>query len=116
MSLVYKILPRAEWEQALGVGRFEGSAIVLKDGYIHLSTAAQVRATARLHFKGQPDLALVAVSAEALGAALKWELSRGGDLFPHLHGPLDTALAVEVWLLDLDADGVPLIGDLEPRA
>jgi uncharacterized protein (DUF952 family) len=107
MSRVYKILSARAWAQAKAVGRFEGAAIDLKDGFIHLSSADQVRETARLHFAGQEGLIVVAFEAESLGAALKWEPSRGGALFPHLYGPLDVGLAVDVQPLPLNADGVP---------
>lgn len=109
MSLVYKILPAEEWERAKAVGRFKGSAIDLKDGYIHLSAASQVHETARLHFHGREALVLVVLESEALGEALKWEPSRGGGLFPHVYGSLDTALALEVRPLSLGADGAPHI-------
>ena len=109
MSRVYKILSAQEWARAEALGSFQGSSIDLKDGYIHLSDASQVQETARLHFRGQADLVLVALDAEALGAALKWEPSRGGGLFPHLYGALDPALAHEARPLELDADGVPNI-------
>ena len=113
MTLVYKILPRAEWDQAVAEGWFEGSAIDRKDGFIHFSSAGQAQETARRHFHGQGDLMLVAVPAKALGASLRWEPSRGGDLFPHLYGPLETSLAVEVRPLALDAHGTPDVGPLE---
>jgi uncharacterized protein (DUF952 family) len=96
VSLIYKILPRAEWDAATATGRFDGSAIDLKDGFIHFSAGDQWAETLRLHFAGQQGLVLVAVDADRLGDALKWELSRGGALFPHLYGPLDPALAVSV--------------------
>ena len=94
MSLIYKILPRAEWEAACAKGLFEGSAIDLKDGFIHFSAADQWAETLARHFAGQPDLLLVAVDADALGPELKWEVSRGGALFPHLYGAMPTDLAV----------------------
>jgi uncharacterized protein (DUF952 family) len=109
MSLIYKILPAEEWDRAKALGRFEGSAIDLKDGYIHLSAAAQVHETARLHFRGQQGLVLVVLDSDALADALKWEPSRGGVLFPHLYGPLDVALALDVRPLFLGADGAPEI-------
>jgi uncharacterized protein (DUF952 family) len=96
VTLIYKILPEQEWAAAQAAGRFEGSGIDLQDGYIHFSTAEQWPETLRLHFAGRTGLVLVAVEAEALGAALKWEASRGGSLFPHLYGALPTALAVSV--------------------
>ena len=96
MSLIYKILPRAEWTAAEAKGEFTGSGIDVADGYIHFSDAAQKDETLRLHFAGRTDLVLVAVEAGSLGATLKWEASRGGALFPHLYGPLPVALAASV--------------------
>jgi len=112
MTRVYKILSRAEWDAALAKGAFEGSAVDLADGFIHFSSASQAAETARKYFAGQPDLLLVGFEAEALGDALKWEPSRGGDLFPHLYATLPTALAVEARVVALDVDGVPVLGDL----
>ena len=111
---VYKLLTRGAWEAAERVGRFEGAAIDLADGYIHLSSAAQAPETARLHFAGQADLVLLRIDAERLGAALKWEASRGGALFPHLYGPLDCALVEAATPIALDADGAPQLGALPP--
>jgi uncharacterized protein (DUF952 family) len=91
---------------------FEGSPVDLADGFIHFSTAAQAQETARRHFTGQADLVVLALDAEALGANLKWEPSRGGDLFPHLYGPLDLAKVLAVTEAPLDADGVPQLGTL----
>ena len=96
MTLIYKILPRAEWDAAMAAGRFDGSTIDLKDGFIHFSAGDQWAETLRLHFARQQGLVLVAVDADRLGDALKWEPSRGGQLFPHLYGSLPTALAVSV--------------------
>ena len=80
--LVYKIAPRALWEAAEATGVFAGASVDFEDGFIHLSSAAQVKETARLYFAGQSDLLLIGVETAVLGEALKWEPSRGGDLFP----------------------------------
>lgn len=88
-SEIYKIISKDEWAAAEAAGVFKGASIDLTDGYIHFSTAAQAPETAALHFTGQEGLLLVSVSTEALGEALKWEASRGGDLFPHLYAPLE---------------------------
>ena len=93
MTLIYKILGRDEWAAAEGAGVFTGSPIDVADGYIHFSAEGQVQETLAKHFAGRADLVLVAVEAESLGPALKWEPSRGGALFPHLYGALPTALA-----------------------
>ncbi len=112
MSLIYKILPAAEWAAAQATGVFEGSAVDLADGFIHFSDASQARETAAKWFCGQDGLALVAFEAEALGSQLKWEPSRGGALFPHLYASLPARLALWVRPLDLDEAGVPILGDL----
>ena len=109
MSLIYKILPRALWEAALLKGRFEGAGVDLRDGYIHFSTAAQAEETAKLYFRGQADLLVLEVEAGALGESLKWEPSRGGELFPHLYAHLACADVIAVRAAPLDADGVPLL-------
>ena len=112
MSLIYKILPAAEWAQAEAKGVFEGSAVDVADGFIHFSGGAQARDTAAKWFRGQLDLVLAAFEADALGPELKWEPSRGGALFPHLYAPLPAKLALWVRPLDLDDDGVPVLGEL----
>lgn len=106
---VYKILTKSAFEEASAKGRFEGSAVDLRDGFIHLSAGRQVAGTLVLHFKGQTDLLLLAIDSAALGARLRWEPSRGGDLFPHLYGPLD--LRHVAWSADLPlgADGRHLL-------
>lgn len=103
--LIYKVCPAAEWRDATAAGAYRGSAVDLRDGFIHFSTGAQLAETLRRHFAGQRDLVLVAVDPDALGAALRWEPSRGGDLFPHLYGELSVALARHVSRLDVDGEG-----------
>ncbi|MEJ0067336.1 MAG: DUF952 domain-containing protein [Caulobacteraceae bacterium] len=112
MAKIYKIARRTDWDAAVRAGVFNGAAIDLRDGFIHLSTAAQAQETARLHFAGQADLVLLRIDAAALGAALTWEPSRGGALFPHLYGPLDCELVEAVTEIVLDADGIPQVGEL----
>ena len=114
-AVIYKICPAGLWREAEADGLFRGAPVDLADGYIHFSTAAQARETAARHFAGQSDLVLVAVAVAALGPALKWEPSRGGDLFPHLYGPLPASAATSVVPLPLGADGghifPPLTGE-----
>jgi uncharacterized protein (DUF952 family) len=105
MPVVYKICPAHLWREAERGGVFRGSEHDRRDGFIHFSTAGQVAETAARHFDGQHDLLLVAVDADRLGKALKWEPSRGGALFPHLYGDLDFAAVVEVTPLLLGPDG-----------
>lgn len=102
---IYKIVTAAQWAQAEKAKLFAGAPIDIADGYIHLSTAAQVRETAAKHFSGQPGLMLVAIDTSALSHPLKWEVSRGGALFPHLYGPLSMQAVVSVCQLPLGANG-----------
>jgi len=114
MALIYKICPRSAWQAAEAAGRFDGAAIDLADGFIHFSTAAQVAETAAKHFAGQSDLVLVAVTAERLGAALRYEPSRGGALFPHLYAPLDLADVAWVKPLPLGPGNTHIFPPLQP--
>jgi uncharacterized protein (DUF952 family) len=85
---IYKICEQVSWRLAEQSGSYAGSAADARDGFIHFSTAAQLAGTMAKHFAGQRDLLLVAVDAKVLGQALKWEPSRGGELFPHLYAVL----------------------------
>jgi uncharacterized protein (DUF952 family) len=113
MTTIYKICEAAQWKRAERDGEFRGSAADLADGYIHLSTATQVAGTAAKHFAAMSGLVLVAVGAEELGAALKWERSRGGDLFPHLYGALPVTAVRWVKPIGLDEGGRHVLPELE---
>lgn len=112
MSRIYKILSRTEWEAAEAAGRFEGSAVDHADGYIHFSTAKQAVETGRRYFAGQQGLVVLEVETERLGAPLKWEPSRGGDLFPHLYRALELSEVLAVREAPLGTDGVPQLDRL----
>src|ERR1041384_941233 len=105
MTIIYKILPALLWQEAVRANVFRGSDADKRDGFIHFSTASQVKETAEKHFAGQGNLTLVQVDADALGEKLKWEPSRGGALFPHLYAPLDVKAVLRVDALPLDETG-----------
>jgi uncharacterized protein (DUF952 family) len=88
---IYKILRSPEWAALQEQGATGGSPLDVTDGYIHFSTAEQVEGTLTRHFAGLTGLVLLTLDGDALGAALAWEPSRGGALFPHLYGPLRLA-------------------------
>ncbi len=111
MTTVYKIVAADLWQAAESNGVFAGAGIDLDDGFIHLSTAAQARRTARLYFAGQGDLVLVAADGAQLGDALKYEPSRDSDLFPHLYGPLPLTAVLSVRPLPLGTDGDHIFPD-----
>lgn len=111
---IYKICPEPMWREAERSGKFIGAPVDIADGFIHFSTVEQVVETATKHFAGQDNLVLVAIDESKLGAALKYEPSRGGALFPHLFAPLDTSAARWVRPLPLKADGTHDFPELEP--
>ncbi|MFI5015282.1 MAG: DUF952 domain-containing protein [Hyphomicrobiales bacterium] len=105
MALIFKICGEEEWRAAEREGVYRGSAVDERDGFIHFSTAAQLAETAAKHFASRRDLLLIAVEAEALGAALRFEPSRGGALFPHLHDTLPMSAVRFVEAMPLGQDG-----------
>ncbi|MCO5732927.1 DUF952 domain-containing protein [Rhizobium sp. SSA_523] len=114
MSIVlYKIVPEDLWQPARQAGIFYGAPVDVSDGFIHFSTAAQLAETARRHFAGQDGLLLVAVAQERLGDALRFEVSRGGDLFPHLFAPLPLSAVLWEKPLPLGADGQHVFPELD---
>jgi uncharacterized protein (DUF952 family) len=113
-SLIYKICPTPIWEKACADGCYIGSTDDRRDGFIHFSAVSQIYGTLEKHFKGQSDLLLIGVNPAQLGQALKWEPSRGGQLFPHLYGKLPISAALWARPIPLDLDGRHSIRGLIP--
>jgi len=111
---IYKICERAVWRAAETAGQFRGSSDDRRDGFIHFSTASQLAETAAKHFAAFGDLVLVAVDADALGSGLRWEPSRGGDLFPHLYAALPLSAVRWTKALPDPVNGRRLMPELEP--
>ncbi len=93
-ATAYKILTAQQWAQFDADGVFDGAPVDVADGYIHLSAAEQLQGTLDKHFAGQSDLVIAEVDLTALGDLVKWEISRGDALFPHIYGPLPLAAVV----------------------
>ena len=107
---IYKICPTALWQEAEATGIFTGAGIDIQDGYIHFSTAAQSAETLALHFTGQQGLSFVEIDTSVLD--IKWEASRGGQLFPHLYAPLPLSAVTNHWQLALDQNRVHILPPL----
>ena len=114
MHTIYKICSASAWREAERQGVYRGSADDARDGFIHFSTAAQVRETASRHFFGQKALFLIEVDADLLGPALRWERSRNNELFPHLYGELDLGAVRAVLHMHARSDGHHDIPELKP--
>ena len=104
-EIIYKVVRTAEWVGAREAGVFNGSADDKRDGFIHLSRAAQLRTTLVKHFAGEDSLLLVSLDVDGFGPELKWEPSRGGEHFPHLYGLLKLTLVHSVVPIKCDGDG-----------
>lgn len=103
--IIYHICRRYDWRAGSSGGAYHAPETDRADGFLHFSNAAQIVDSAAKHRAGETGLVLLAVDAAKLGDALRWELSRGGALFPHLYGnlPLDAVIAVHD--LPLGPDG-----------
>ncbi|MCV2893111.1 DUF952 domain-containing protein [Lentibacter sp. XHP0401] len=108
--LILKILRAPEWDALRASGESQGAPIDIADGYVHFSTPEQAQETAAKHFAGVQGLVLLAVEADTLGDALKWEVSRGGALFPHLYRNIKLSDVTASWPLPL-VDGVHIFPD-----
>lgn len=106
-TLAYKILTAEQLQQLLRDGTFAGSPVDIADGYIHLSTAGQVRDTLNKHYAGQGDIHIAAVDLSRLGNAVKWEVSRGGALFPHVYAALPLSAITAHGAVEYDLAGNP---------
>lgn len=111
--LIFHMCRRDEWDAAQRDGRYAGSSQHKADGFIHFSTADTIVESAAKHRAGQRGLVLIAAEPERLGAALEWEPSRGGKLFPHLYGALEIEHVTWVRDLPLGADGNHIFPPLE---
>ena len=104
-SIAFKILTASQWAQFSADGVFHGAPVDLADGYIHLSTQDQVQGTLDKHFPGQKGLVIAEVDLTLLIDIIKWEVSRGGALFPHIYGALP--MAAIIGHFDSDQSMVP---------
>ena len=95
-ATAFKIFTADQWAQFAADGVFLGAPVDLADGYIHLSAQDQLHGTLDKHFAGQAGLVIAEVDLAALGEAIRWEVSRGGALFPHCYAPLPMAAVLRV--------------------
>ena len=104
-DFIYKVATGTVFRASEAAGMFLGMPVDHADGYVHFSAAAQLRETLKLYFAGQSDLVLFAVRAGELGKTLRWEPSRGGQLFPHVFGPVPMSTVGHSAGIAVAADG-----------
>jgi len=110
-KIIFHICRKDEWDAAQENGIYSGSSQDKADGFIHFSASNQLIESAARHRAGQDGLMLLSVDADLLGTALKWESSRGGELFPHLYGDLPFYAVLNALDLRLGADGKHIFPD-----
>ena len=110
--MIFHVCRKAEWEAALAAGRYAGSSQDQADGFIHFSGPDQVVASVAKHRAGQGGLVLITCDEEKMAPGLRWEVSRGGALFPHHYGDLPLGAVVSVRDLTLGADGKHVFPEL----
>ncbi len=103
---VYHICRRTDWESCIEDCEYQPPKIDRADGFLHLSTALQIVESAARHRAGQSGLILLEIDTSNLGAELRWEASRNGELFPHLYGPIPLGAVTAVDDLPVGADGL----------
>lgn len=108
-SVAYKVLTSSQMAELVAAGVFNGSPIDLADGFVHLSTSKQLDETVARHFAGQTGLHVAAVDLAGLAGAVRWEQSRGGDLFPHLYAALPLGAVIAHGPLEYTDDGTILL-------
>ncbi len=111
---IYKVLTADQWAAAEAGAPIQ-AAVDVADGYVHLSTAAQLQATLSKWFRGQIGCVLASFDADDFGPNLRWEPARDGDLFPHVYGRVSAKQAKAIWLLETGADGAPLAPGDSPQ-
>lgn len=112
---IYKVLTGDQWAAAER-GELVQAPIDVTDGYVHFSTCTQIQGTLSKWFRGQQGCVLAAFYADEFGPDLKWEKARGGQMFPHVYGPVRATQAHALWLLEMGEDGAPLAPDEVTRA
>jgi uncharacterized protein (DUF952 family) len=105
-DFVYRLIAAADWRVAQEGGVVAPSDVDRRDGYIHLSTRAQVSETARRYYSHCEDLVALELKATDFGTALKFELAPSrGEFFPHLYAALPTSAVRRVNRMERAGDG-----------
>lgn len=91
---LFHLASRPEWLAAQVRGRYEAESLHT-EGFIHLSTAAQLEATAKRHYPGRSDMLVLEIDPRNLAWEIRYEEVHG-DLFPHLYGPLELGAVISV--------------------
>ncbi|GGE32755.1 glutathione S-transferase [Marinicauda pacifica] len=104
-TVLYRFADPASLAAASASGEFRGEALDEQDGFIHLSTRTQLADTLDAHFAGVDRIALAEIDGAHIADIVKWEVSRGGERFPHAYGAIPFSAIETVYLLRRGEDG-----------
>ena len=104
---VYKVLTIKEWGEASEMGQIV-TELDQQDGFVHLSSAAQLNMTLSLYFSDEEKVVLVEINESDIAEGLSYEHAekRGGD-FAHYYGELSIDKISQSWYLDRSAFSLP---------
>ncbi len=112
---IYRLCPKADWENALKAGFYEGAELDKEDGFIHASTAELIEDTARKYARGIEDMLLLVLDSEQLASEVKWEAASNGKIYPHVYGTIQVNEVLQVIELTMDADGYQIMPDFSEK-
>ncbi len=90
---LFHLIAAPDWAAVSGAQTYAPASLE-SDGFVHLSTEAQVAGSADLFFAGVDDLLVLTIEIPRTDPRLRWELGtgpRGTEPFPHFHAPLPLA-------------------------
>ncbi|GIG60084.1 hypothetical protein Lfu02_44560 [Longispora fulva] len=109
MTVIYHLTEPATWAAAVAAGQYTMSTrevTLAEEGYIHASLPHQVRGVADRFYADVPELLLLVIDTDKLGAEVKLEQA-GAELFPHIYGPIPVAAVSEVVEVAPDRSNLP---------
>jgi uncharacterized protein (DUF952 family) len=102
--MIYHITTHEAWERALELGSHRVPSLKT-EGFIHCSEEAQLIESATKHYADHDSVVVLHIIEKRVKDILKREPSRGGQLFPHLYGPLPLEAVEDQSLLQRNANG-----------
>ena len=105
MAIIFHLIQKADWDAAAAAGEIRPESLA-EEGFIHCSSdEQQALAVATRLYSGREGMLLLEVDTDLLGAPVKREPSRSGQIYPHIYGPLNTSAVTLVRAMEGDASG-----------
>ena len=92
--MLFHVAEQDHWNAGQEAGSYAPPSLEA-EGFVHLSTANQIHRTIQKRFAGRWGLILLTIDPDRLSSELRWEEGEPGELFPHVHGPIDLEAVTE---------------------